>query len=265
MAPRRVIVVVAHADDMEFLAGGTVAKMAQEGAEISEVIVTNNERGSYDLSSEELVEMSRREAEEAASVLGLKSVAFLEYPDGMLADFKFNEVRGRIMEQIRRIRPDTLITWDPFAPYETHQDHRITAMATVEAAGFANLPLYHPEQVQTRDDLVTVSCRYHIAKHHIDPNHVEDITGQIDKKIQALLCHRTQMELTLEGIKRSIRATGSYLDVYRSIDPKRYETFIDWAVRKHDSQVGQREGFEFGEAFRLTMGDDLSSFFDEPP
>jgi LmbE family N-acetylglucosaminyl deacetylase len=261
----KVIVVVAHADDMEFLAGGTVAKMVEGGAEVSEVIVTNNERGSYDLPAGELIERSRREAEEAGAVLGLKSVTFLDYPDGMLADYRFNEIRERIMGQIRRFRPDTLITWDPFAPYETHQDHRITGMAAVEAAGFANLPLYHPEQVETKDDLVTVSLTYHIAKHHMDPNHVEDITGQMDKKVQALLCHRTQMELTLEGIKRSIRATGSYLDVYRSINPKRYETFIDWAVRKHDAQIGLRGGFEFGEAFRLSVGDDLSSLFDEPP
>jgi len=263
--PERILVVVAHADDMEFLAGGTVAKMVEGGAEVAEVIVTNNERGSYDLPPGELIERSRQEAEDAASIIGLRDVEFLDYPDGMLSDIRFNEVRERIMGQIRKFRPDTLITWDPFAPYETHQDHRITGMAAAEAAGFAELPLYHPEQVKTGENLVTVSGKYFIAKHHTDPNHVEDITGQIDKKIRALLCHRTQMELTLEGIKRSIRATGSYLDIYKSIDPKRYETFIDWAVRKHDAQVGNQRGFRFGEVFRLEVGDDLSSIFDDPP
>ncbi|MBU7004294.1 MAG: PIG-L family deacetylase, partial [Theionarchaea archaeon] len=154
MMPERTLVVVAHADDMEFLAGGTVAKMVERGAEVAEVIVTNNERGSYELSPRELIESSRREAEKAASILGLKYVEFLDYPDGMLSDYRFNEVRERIMGQIRRFRPDALITWDPFAPYETHQDHRITGMAAAEAAGFANLPLFHPEQVETGDDLV---------------------------------------------------------------------------------------------------------------
>lgn len=176
--PERILVVVAHADDMEFLAGGTVAKMVEGGAEVSEVIVTNNERGSYDLSPEELIERSRKEAEDAAEILGLKYVEFLEYPDGMLSDYRFNEVRERIMGQIRKFCPDTIITWDPFAPYETHQDHRITGMAAAEAAGFANLPLFHPEQVETEVDLVTVSSTYYIAKNHIDPNHIEDITGQ---------------------------------------------------------------------------------------
>ena len=198
--PERILVVVAHADDMEFLAGGTVAKMVEGGSEVAELIVTNNERGSYDLPPGELVERSRQEAEAAASVLGLRQVEFLDYPDGMLSDFRFNEVRERIMGHIRKFRPDTIITWDPFAPYETHQDHRITGMAAAEAAGFANLPLFHPGQVKTKDDLVTVSGKYYIAKHHINQNHVVDITGQINKKIQALLCHRTQMELTLEAV-----------------------------------------------------------------
>ena len=129
-----VLVVSAHPDDMEFLAGGTVAKMVEGGAEVSQVIVTNGERGTLELTGEELVRRRRAEAQDAADVLGLKSVVFLDYPDGMLADFEFNEIRGRLMEQIRKIKPDTLITWDPFAPYETHQDHRITAMAATEAA-----------------------------------------------------------------------------------------------------------------------------------
>ena len=258
-----VLVVSAHPDDMEFLAGGTVAKMVEGGAEVSQVIVTNGERGTLELTGEELVRRRRAEAQDAADVLGLKSVVFLDYPDGMLADFGFNEIRGRLMEQIRKIKPDTLITWDPFAPYETHQDHRITAMAATEAASFSDLPLYYPEQVKNRGDLVTVGQTYYIAKHHIDPNHAEDITNQIDKKIQALLCHRTQMEFLLESTKQTLKAQGRPPELWSTIDSKDHEELVGRIIRGHSSMIGKRVGVPFAEEFRLSRVDGLSRYFED--
>jgi LmbE family N-acetylglucosaminyl deacetylase len=239
--------------------------MVDGGAKVSEVIVTNGERGTLELAGEELIRRRRAEAEEAAKVLGLKSVTFLDYPDGMLADYRFNEVREKIMKQIRVYRPDTLITWDPFAPYETHQDHRITAMATTEAAGFANLPLYHPEQVGMVEDLVTVAQTYYIAKHHLDPNHTEDITDHIDRKIRALLCHRTQMEFLLESTKQALKAQGKPRELWSAIDSEDYEELVGTIIRGHDSNIGKRVGVPFAEEFRLSRIDGLSRYFTDEP
>jgi LmbE family N-acetylglucosaminyl deacetylase len=258
-----ILVVSAHPDDMEFLAGGTVAKMVEAGSEVTQVIVTNGERGTLELERDELIRRRREEANEAGRVLGLKRVEFLDYPDGMLSDFRFNEVREKIMGKIREFRPDTIITWDPFAPYETHQDHRITAMATTEAAGFANLPLYHPEQVETSDDLVTIAQTYFIAKHHLDPNHTEEITDQIDKKIQALLCHQTQMEFLLESTKQTLEAQGKPRDFLDSIDPKNHEELVGKIIRGRGAMIGKRVGVPFAEEFRLSRIDGLSRYFEE--
>lgn len=251
---------MAHPDDMEFLAGGTVRKMIEQGDEVRELIVTNGERGSYELSSEKLVEERRKEAREAASTLGLKSVTFLEYPDGMLADYRFNEIREKLMAQIRKTRSDTIITWDPFAPYENHPDHRITGMAATEAAGFANLPLYHPEQIASRTSLPHITQSYYIAKHHIDPNHIVDITEQIERKVKALCCHRTQMEFMITDIIRTLKAQGAPRKTYDGIEPKRYRTLVEAAIRKHDSEIGKRAGFRYAEEFRLSQSDELHGF-----
>ena len=262
IVPEVVLVVVAHPDDMEFFAGGTVAKMVEGGARVSELIVTNGERGTLKLSREKLIRARRAEAQEAATVLGLRSVEFLDYPDGMLSDFRFNEIREKIMRTIRKNRPDTLITWDPSAPYETHPDHRITATAATEAASFADLPLYHPEQVKNKDDLVTIARTYHIAKHHTNPNHFEDITGQIDKKIQALLKHRTQMEFLIESTKQALRARGRPRELLKAIDPENHEELVGRIVRSSSSMVGRRAGVTYAEEFRLSTMDGLSRYFE---
>ena len=75
----RVLVVVAHPDDPEFLAGGTIAQLAKEGREVAYVIVTNGNKGSGDrnVTSEALVPVREREQRRAADVLGVARVEFL--------------------------------------------------------------------------------------------------------------------------------------------------------------------------------------------
>jgi LmbE family N-acetylglucosaminyl deacetylase len=129
---KRVLVIVAHADDMEFFAGGTIARMAGLGYEVREVIATNNERGTFEpeWSPQFTAETRREEARRGARVLGVNpDVEFLGYEDGRLSETPLNELRERCMHAIRLHRPDILFTWDAFAPYEEHQDHRSIGLA----------------------------------------------------------------------------------------------------------------------------------------
>jgi len=80
-------VIVAHADDMEFMAAGLIARFIQEKAyNVYEYILTDNSKGSYRLSAKELVEVSAREAIEAGKLLGLEHVRLEGYTDGMLGE-----------------------------------------------------------------------------------------------------------------------------------------------------------------------------------
>ena len=86
---KTVLVVVAHADDMEFLAGGTVARFIDEkGYDVYEYILTDNAKGSYRLSVEELVAVSAKEAVEAgnARVVGTDSIRIVKEVDRLLSD-----------------------------------------------------------------------------------------------------------------------------------------------------------------------------------
>ncbi len=84
--PRKVLVILAHPDDPEFGAGGTIAKLAAQGAEIHYAIVTDGSKGSEDaaFTHESLFSTRQEEQRAAARVLGVKDVTFLGFPDGQI-------------------------------------------------------------------------------------------------------------------------------------------------------------------------------------
>ncbi len=251
--PKRVLVIVAHADDMEFMAGGTIAKMADLGYEIREVIATNNERGTLDLdwSTQFTADARRQEARDGAEVLGVNpDIEFLGYEDGRLSETPLNELRERCMRAIRKHRPDVLFTWDPHAPYEEHQDHRAVAWASTEAAAFSHFPLYHPEHRDEGLQPHYVGERYFFAKSPRDVNKVVDISACIDRKIDALCAHVCQMEMTVMDAQTALRASGLDIPLLRDADPKQFRPVIEAQIRAWASSVGRREGFAYGEEFR---------------
>ncbi|HET6614921.1 MAG TPA: PIG-L family deacetylase, partial [Dehalococcoidia bacterium] len=112
---KRILVFEAHGDDMEFFAGGTIAKFARAGHDVTLVCATDNDKGSFELSAAELRAVRDRELRGAADVLGVRKVIPLGYSDGDLAyDVTPRDLRGQFMRIIREERPDIIFTWDPF-------------------------------------------------------------------------------------------------------------------------------------------------------
>jgi len=245
---KTVLVVVAHADDMEFLAAGAVARLINEkGYDAYEYILTDNSKGSYRLSAKELIEVSAREAVEAGRVLGLKEVRLEGYTDGELNEVHPNVLRGKIMSMIREIKADIVMSWDPFAPYEDHPDHRMAAMATLEAASFASNPLFYPEHKHP-PHMVTEA--YWFAKSPHNAELFVDISSTIDKKIQALLKHDCQMILTFDGFLREMETLGAELPLFKDLPPDGYRTIIDMGMRQFCAATGGKAGMAYAEQFR---------------
>jgi LmbE family N-acetylglucosaminyl deacetylase len=191
----RVLVVAAHPDDPEFLAGGTLARLAKEGREIAYVIVTNGNKGSGDRSvtSEQLMPIREAEQRHAARVLGVGGVAFLGYEDGELEDSR--DLRRDVTREIRRWRPDLIITLSPSRTYNNfpgwHRDHRTTARVVLDCVyplardhlSFPELlPDYEPHRVR---EVYTVQWE--------QPRLVIDITDTMDLKLEAIRCHASQV------------------------------------------------------------------------
>lgn len=249
----RVLVVVAHADDMEFFAGGTIAKLIAQGAHVVQVIATNNEKGSFFRSKEEMIQKSREEeALRASKLLQIQETLFLEYPDGELNRFDRWELKERCVRVIRQKKPHLLFTWDPFAPYEFHPDHRAIAEVASEAAFFAHLPSYFPEHFTEGLTPHVVAESYFFAKHPVAANRVVDIAETMQKKIESLLCHRSQMELTLQDVACSLRAAGvdpSTLGVPEEISEEVLAQLVEQGVRQMAEEAAQGTGYRYAEKF----------------
>jgi LmbE family N-acetylglucosaminyl deacetylase len=248
-----VLILVAHADDTEFLAGGAVARFAAEGHEIVEAIATDNSRGTFELTPERIIGQSREEAREAARILGKKEVVFLDYSDGMLSDTPLNELREKFMRLIRRYRPRIVMTLDPFAPFETHPDHRQVALAATEAVAFGHMPLFHPEHRQEGLEPHLVAETYFFAKDTSLCNKYIDIGPFIEKKIEALCAHDSQMKLTIDDLRLALVAIGAKEEVVKTLDRNNYQPLIDLYARIYAKDLGRKAGCEYAEAFRCEL------------
>jgi LmbE family N-acetylglucosaminyl deacetylase len=250
MPDKKMLIFVAHADDTEFLAGGTVAKFAAEGWEIVEVIATNNERGSFELDRETLIRDSEKEALAAARILGKKDVIFLGYPDGNLGDTPINVLREKFIRLLRQHRPQLVMTFDPWAPFEPHPDHRAVAWAAVEAIFFSHLPLFHPEHLKQGLKPHLVAEVYYFAKESNLVNKAVDITAFVDKKIEALCAHDSQMKLTIDDLKLALEALGAKPELSAGLDRNNYQGLLALMVKAWFGEVGKKHGFAFAEEFR---------------
>jgi LmbE family N-acetylglucosaminyl deacetylase len=148
--PRRVLAVMAHPDDIEFMAGAVLARWARAGAELHFLLLTDGDSGSRDpaMTREALVAQRREEQRAAAATIGAAEVSFLGYPDGRLVPSI--ELRLAIARAIRRVRPEAVITSDPRFYYSddyiNHPDHRAAGEATLAAVmPLANTRLAAPE------------------------------------------------------------------------------------------------------------------------
>jgi LmbE family N-acetylglucosaminyl deacetylase len=233
----RVLAVVAHPDDVESLCGGLVAALAAAGAAIGYVLLTSGDKGSPDPDVDPLALAALREAEQlaAAAVLGVQDVTFLRYGDGEVADD--TPTREAVAAQIRRLRPDLLIAFDPWHAYTFHNDHRQAGFVALAAArGLAP----HPGPARGADGALTAD----VAPGHMTreawlfltdrPDVIVDIAPGIELKIAARIAHACQA-IDAEAVKRGIRTraetTGApyavpLAETFRTIRFPRDESFL---------------------------------------
>jgi LmbE family N-acetylglucosaminyl deacetylase len=230
-APRSgpVLGIFAHPDDAEICAGGVLAKWAAGGREVHLLILTNGDRGSQDpsLDRARLAATRLLETEEAAEVLRLASVRVGDVHDSELENTA--EVREGVVRRIREVSAETVVSCDPTTVffdnrYYNHSDHRTAGFVAMDASypGSGN-PHFFPEQLAEGLAVQDVFDIWLGWTH--EPNHVEDITGFLATKVDALAKHDSQLE---EGIR-----------------------FFEDFLGKDAVEAGAKIGVEHAEEFRV--------------
>lgn len=191
----RALVVTAHPDDVDFGAAGTVAVLADVGVEVTYCLVTDGDAGGSDrsMSRADMAALRRREQTDAAKVVGVDRLIFLGHPDGrVVADLSLREDLSRV---IREVRPDVVICQSPERNldriYASHPDHLAAGEATLCAVyPDARNPFAFPALLDGGHEPWSVSEVW-VMSHPTASDHV-DITAQLERKIEALLCHESQ-------------------------------------------------------------------------
>lgn len=225
----RALIVTAHPDDLEFAAGGTVARWAEEGAEITVCIGTDGASGTQDqeLMGVRLNELRRAETEASAKVLGIAHVEWLGLPDGYV-EYTM-DLRREISRAFRRFRPHRLGAMDPSPVVDdwfvNHPDHRAIGQATLDACVTGGTtPNIFPELLEEGLEPWRGLLELWIAGPAQGPLPV-DIGDTIERKIDALMCHRSQV-----GDDRAQMA----------------KTIKEWAAAS-----GKSHGLSYAETFRV--------------
>jgi LmbE family N-acetylglucosaminyl deacetylase len=227
--PLRILVIAAHPDDIEFGAGGSVIRWTDAGAQVMYCLVTNGAAGSNekDTDLKELIKRREEEQKKAAEIAGVHDVRFFGYQDGILEPSI--ALRRDLTRLIRELRPDRVVINDPTyllvqdenMSYINHPDHIASATAALYAVfpSAGTRPIF-PELLD--EGLEPHNVPELFLMFTDKPNLAVDISSARDRKIQALLCHRSQ--LGEEAIE-----------------------FVD----QFDKEVGKELGVEFAESFRV--------------
>jgi LmbE family N-acetylglucosaminyl deacetylase len=224
------MVIAGHPDDAEFGPAGTAARWIDLGSQGWLVCCTSGDQGGEDPNADPLALAAAREHEQraAADVVGYAGVSFLHQPDGALAnDLALREL---LVREIRTFRPDAVLTTDPEVLFHSdggvnHADHRAAGMAAVDAVYPASRnPMAFPWLAREGLDAHVVRRLYLFWPNH--PNAWIDISSTLDRKIQALKAHASQLR-----------------------EPGRTE---EW-LRKWAAEEGAAAGVAAAEALRLVV------------
>lgn len=213
-----ILVIVAHPDDAEFGAAGSVARWVNEGRSVAYLVCTRGEKGSSDahLPPDQLASIREKEQRAAACILGVKQVDFLDIPDQGIEDTP--AFRREMVCVLRRYRPRTVITSDPYRRYVWHRDHRVLGQVVMDAVfPYARDYWAYPELID--QGLLPHKVTEILFWGAENINHRVDITPTFAKKLQALRCHQSQMkQLPVKDLEKWL-----YNRCHQMADPTDFE------------------------------------------
>lgn len=233
--PTRVFALHAHPDDIEFQCAGTLLRLRELGHEVVLATMTAGDKGSAERTSEEIATIRKHEAKKSADLLGA------EYYCLGFRDLEIcfdNESRRVVIEILRKVRPDIVIT---APPVDYMADHEITSALVRDACFSAGVPLYRTHQWDPAPALEAIPALYYVDAmggidgfgNEIKPDILVDVSDVFERKLEMLACHASQRDWL-----RRQHGIDEYLEI----------------CRRFSQQQGSRIGTEHAEGFRQHRG-----------
>ena len=193
---QRILIIVAHPDDVDFGSAGTIARWTDAGIEVGYCLVTDGDAGGHDDSvpRAEIAPLRRKEQTAAAACVGVPDLRFLGYRDGRVeATLGLRKDLARV---IRQVRPDRVVCPSPERNYTrigvSHPDHRAVGSAALDAVyPDARNPFAFPE-LRAEEGLEPWTVREVWVSGGLAPNHYVDVTDTFHRKVAALRAHESQ-------------------------------------------------------------------------
>ncbi|MGE5375767.1 MAG: PIG-L deacetylase family protein [Bacteroidota bacterium] len=201
---KRILCFQPHYDDNDIGAAGSLARLAQNGAEIFYVTATNDLMGVVDasLSDAEAAECLQRDQFAAGRIVGVKEQFWCGYPDA--GEYSYFDLRRDFLKYIRSLRPDLVFAPDAWLTYEGHRDHIQTGLAAAEAVMFAGLTKIASSDPQVDADYVEHEIQGIALYFTREPNYIADISSTWERKVAAVRCYESQF--SPEGMEQLVFA-----------------------------------------------------------
>lgn len=243
--PLKLLAVLAHPDDESLGLGGVLAKYAAEGVRVSLVTATRGEGGRFHEhrdgpehpGRERLGAIREAELRAAAEVLGIADVSILGYPDGRLDEADPREILGKLVEHVRRVRPDVVITFPPDGAYG-HPDHiAICQFATAAVVASAD-PGFGDGSAHAASKL------YYFVHSEARMTAYEEAFKKLTSKVDGVERHphpwpeweittRIESRAHTNTVRRAISCHVSQVSVFgalRTLSPERHEEL--WGIQE---------------------------------
>ena len=205
---QRVLVIVAHPDDADFSAAGTIAGWTDAGIEVVYCLVTDGDAGGHDDSvpRAEMAPLRRKEQTAAAACVGVSDLRFLGYPDGQVeATLGLRKDLARV---IRQVRPDRVVCPSPERNYArigvSHPDHRAVGSAALDAVYPDARNPYAFAELRDEEGLEpwSVPLEYYYYVTAKDTNYWVNIDSVAEMKLNAALAHVSQWSPAVEHMDK---------------------------------------------------------------
>lgn len=223
----KVLAISAHPDDVEINCAGTLAKCVDRGDEVVICNMCSGNQGHFVIRPNELAKLRLEEGDRAAAIIGAKHIS-LGYGDAELYS-QSRETRDRLVDVIREVKPDFIIT---HTPEDYMPDHVAVSHLVFDATFAASLPHYATEKGEGFAPLCPVFYMDNLGQFLFEPTEYVDITDRVEDKMRMLECHESQMK---------------WMKEHDGID------FAD-VVATFAKTRGAQAGVKYAEGFRQMLG-----------